>query len=700
MMASSSSSGASREQWANQQMESSWNYISHGIDRILNGDESTTKMNSELYINLYTSVHNFCVSPLFQINVNKPYGNDIAPGAELYRRLQSFLDEFLKKLLSEAPTSADDSIVEYYNDRWTRYVSSAKFLDHIFSYLNRHWVRQERDDNAKGKVVCEINTLCLLHWRTVFFNEVHANLLTALLDMIRRDRNGEVVNIDMIKNCVQSMHEIGFDAHLSKHPTLLFYTDYFEKPFLESTKQFYEAEADTVLSTYGVGEYMHRVSQRLKQEEERVVSYLLPSTLDPLMIVLESTLISDHQEVLTNQFSVLILEESQEDLHMLYTLLRKVRSGLAPIQVKLADLVQEKGEKAVKDLIEQNKTSSTTSLNSISTNNNMSVGDKQIDPKAYVDTLLSVYNKYLHIIDTCFERSPELIEALETGAGRYINDNAIARPNASSDSKTPELLAKYADSLLRKNSRSGDSQQIASSLNGVLIVLKYTEEKEVFERHYTRMLSRRLVQQTSANADRESQMVADLRELCGFEYTNKLLRMFQDVVTSGKLQAEFSAEMGTPSAESFAPLVLADGFWPLPVRKVDGFKFPGELDHVFQEFVQFYDRRHNGRRLKWLWNFAKGEMNLNMPDGKSVQLQVSGYQMAILTAFNEEDTLSLEQIKEKVSIPSELLEGSLNYILKAGIIIEAQPNVFSFNKNFQTKKARINLNLPLKEHGK
>ena len=59
-----------------------------------------------------------------------------------------------------------------------------------------------------------------------------------------------------------------------------------------------------------------------------------------------------------------------------------------------------------------------------------------------------------------------------------------------------------------------------------MILFKYIEDKDVFQTFYTTKLSKRLIHGVSASDESEASMISKLKEACGFEYTNKLQRMF------------------------------------------------------------------------------------------------------------------------------------------------------------------------------
>ena len=143
-----------------------------------------------------------------------------------------------------------------------------------------------------------------------------------------------------------------------------------------------------------------------------------------------------------------------------------------------------------------------------------------------------------------------------------------------------------------------------------MVVFKYIEDKDVFQKFYSKMLAKRLVYQTSASDDAEASMISKLKHACGYEYTSKLQRMFQDMSVSRDLNAKYKEHLGTsPQEVEFSVQVLSSGSWPFTPGPP--FVLPPELDRAGEHFTMFYRRQHEGRKLTWLYNLSRGEIVTN-----------------------------------------------------------------------------------------
>jgi len=73
-------------------------------------------------------------------------------GADLYRSLTNYFSEHLKTVRDRAVADglADDELLRYYTDEWKRYTVGASYVNRLFTYLNRHWIKREKDEGRKN----------------------------------------------------------------------------------------------------------------------------------------------------------------------------------------------------------------------------------------------------------------------------------------------------------------------------------------------------------------------------------------------------------------------------------------------------------------------------------------------------------------------------------------------------------------------
>ena len=57
--------------------------------------------------------------------------------------------------------------------------------------------------------------------------------------------------------------------------------------------------------------------------------------------------------------------------------------------------------------------------------------------------------------------------SLNKACGKFINNNSVTK-KANASSKSPELLAKYCDLLLKKSSRNPEEAELEDTLNQVV----------------------------------------------------------------------------------------------------------------------------------------------------------------------------------------------------------------------------------------
>jgi len=649
-------------------------------------------MDMKTYMGLYTAIHNFCTAQKavagtsFTSHNNR--GGAHLLGEDLYQLLIEYLKTHLKEVQAQSKEHVDEALLHFYIKEWRRYTIAGQYNNHLFRYLNRHWVKREMDEGKKN--IYDIYTLHLVRWKEDMFTGTQEQVMRSVLKLVEKQRNGETIEQSQVKQVVDSFVSLGLDEQDSSKSTLDVYKDYFEKPFLQATAEYYDNESKQFLAENSVVEYMKKAEARLEEEKQRVPLYLLQEIMSPLMRTCEQSLITNHSQALREEFQILLDHDKQEDLGRMYNLLARIPEGLDPLRTRFETHVRKAGLAAVEKV---------------------AMEAENIEPKVYVDALLEVHTQYQDLVNRAFNGESEFVRSLDNACREFVNRNKICK---SGSNKSPELLAKYTDSLLKKSSaKMNEEDNMEALLSQVMTVFKYIEDKDVFQKFYSRMLAKRLVQSTSASDDAETTMISKLKEACGFEYTNKLQRMFQDMQISKDLNSNYAdwleQTFDAVERKSFIDAsynILGTGFWPLSPPTTT-FTPPQLIVQTYERFARFYNNKHQGRKLTWLWHLSKGEIKANFckVSGQKVSptFQVSTYQMAILLPFNDSDTVSYDEIAEVTKLDKGTLDPSIAVFVKAKVLIPepegAKPDsgtTYKLNTAFRAKKVKMNFNIAIK----
>jgi len=227
------------------------------------------------------------------------------------------------------------------------------------------------------------------------------------------------------------------------------------------------------------------------------------------------------------------------------------------------------------------------------------------------------------------------------------------------------------------------------------------DDKDVFQKFYSKMLARRLIHGTSVSDDAEGIMISVLKQACGFEYTSKLQRMFTDMTLSTEINEKFKEHLVTNNATlgkvDFSILVLTAGSWPLQVQS-SSFNVPQELEKCVDLFQAYYNSQHQGRKLNWLHHLSKGEIRTCYLK-KPYEFQVTNYQMGVLLVYNgaNTDSLTMDELTRTTSLKDQELARTLESLVEAKVLRMTPANKyesgteFALNNAFNNKRMKIKI---------
>lgn len=133
-----------------------------------------------------------------------------------------------------------------------------------------------------------------------------------------------------------------------------------------------------------------------------------------------------------------------------------------------------------------------------------------------------------------------------------------------------------------------------------MVLFRYLQEKDVFERYYKQHLAKRLLLNKSLSDDSEKNMISKLKTECGCQFTSKLEGMFKDMTLSNSMMEEFKSHLSQTNQQMMGVdlccRVLTTGFWPTQ-SVLPKCNLPATANFAFESFKRFYLSKHSGRQL-------------------------------------------------------------------------------------------------------
>lgn len=157
-----------------------WPTIKAGLDLIHTGQKLPTKQ----YIEIYTEVSNILTES----------GREVKTPV-LYDHVNAFVDEKCTTIYStlKSPSDTAEDFLKAYRQEWTRFEAAAKQTDHLFGYMNRHWVARVKSEQKDTGLV-DIYTLHLRNWAEVVLDPLSDRMVKALVDdekIVGQDQSSE-----------------------------------------------------------------------------------------------------------------------------------------------------------------------------------------------------------------------------------------------------------------------------------------------------------------------------------------------------------------------------------------------------------------------------------------------------------------------------------------------------------------------------
>eukprot|EP00736_Rhodelphis_marinus_P002825 Rmarinus@m.30199 len=653
--------------------DTTWPRVEEGLKALQNAFDTGYKFpfTNAQYMDLYTTLYYMCTQ-----RTPKAYSK------ELYEKHREVLDYYLKgRVLPHVKTKNGEAMLREFTKRWTEHETMVRIQANLFHYIDRYYVKRFELPNLRAVGVGS--------FREHVFDEMCERVRQAILELILKERNGDIIDRTLVHKAVFIFVSMGLERPASDRSGrhLKTYTTEFEEPFLEATEHFYGQQAGSWLVEDDLPSYLIKAEKRLAEELERASVYLHEQTKIRLKKIVETKLLSEHQTTLLDKensgFTALLNASRHEDLKRLYKLYVDVEGGLQPIAQRLKVYIEEEG----------------LSLHKAGEQKMIEAQEKKqpVDAvkNAHVEDLVSLHERFYKVVTECFDGNTVFHKGVKDAFEVFVN-KPFGRLTVA------ELLSNFCDTMLKKGNKMSEDL-IEEKLEKVVRVFSYVTEKDLFVEFYRKQLAKRLLLQRSASDDMEHSMISKLKMQCGGHLTTNLEGMMQDISLSTEKKNEFSEYVKDTGIDTggidVQVTVLTTGKWP--EYAIDQLRLPPVLVRGMDAFTQYYKSRTNYRKLRWVHSLGTATVVFRVK--KKYELVLSTYQACVLLRFNEEQQQTFADIARELGLTEDDVRRHVNSLStsKEQILLRegsagptiASSDVFRVNDEFSSKKLKIKMPL-------
>jgi cullin 3 len=456
--------------------QKTWSTLEAAIDEIYNQNASALSFEE-----LYRSAYNLVLNKF---------------GDLLYTGVANAVKRHLQEAILVVVETPKDKLHAAISKAWNDHKITMNMVKDILMYMDRTYAVEHKK--------APVYNMSILIFRevVVYHTEVRERMRALLLENIENERNGYLIDKDLMKGLLTMLGELSVDG-------ANVYEEEFEKHFLDMTRAFYRHESQSYLSESNCSDFIRKADARLTEEAVRVRQYLSAATEPKLKHLMEYEYISTHAQALvemeTSGCQYMFKEDKLEDLKMMYNLFSRVPSTLDFIRDSLSEYVKKAGLEIVADQ------------------------ETVRDPIQFVQRMLELKEKFDKIIKESFRDDKKFLKRLKEAFESFINK----------DTRCAAHLASYVDDLLKSGLKGMSESDVEAHLDRVIVLFHYLSDKDIFEDMYRNHLTKRLLNNRSVSDDTEKLMISKLKSECGQQFTSKMEGMFLDMNMSKEIMEAY-----------------------------------------------------------------------------------------------------------------------------------------------------------------
>lgn len=550
---------------------------------------------------------------------------------KLYSYYKRVIENYCEESVVLVKGCTGEELLEKLAKLWDKQTILVFWMRRVFQYLDRYFTQSCVQYPALFSAALHVFQDCV-------YDQVKDKCTAAMIDVINRERRGHEINQDVIKILVLMLCTVGDPApEIVKQKSQIsaegdrlfwqsstkgFYKTDFESQLLVATAEYYRSKVAGWFAEHSCPVFLKEVASCLDDEERRLNMYLDQSSVQELRTVAQRELILNTAKQLVEMDTgcrAMFKGKRYSELALMFKLFRREPTVLPHMTSCMEPYIEERCTQIVQD---------------------QAMID---DPSQYVEQVVELKSELDGLVAQCFDNDPGFQRARNRGLENILNK----------DTRCAKYLALFCDAMLKKGLKGKSEDEMLRLVDQVIGLLSHLKDKDIFLDFYKRALSRRLLNKLSVSNDAEGTLITKLKVECGQQAIQKLVAMFTDMNLSDQLQEEYNklSHRGSPAGVTHEVRILQTNAWPETADNTS--IVPCEdLASCIQSFENFYNSRHSGRKLRWIYNMGGAELSTHCFPKKHI-LALSTYQALVLMLFNKQNKVLFSEVCEATKIPKD-----------------------------------------------
>lgn len=542
-------------------------------------------------------------------------------------------------------TTTDVSSLEFLEDihkTWLSNKMSLSTISGIMLYLENTYVKERGKDSFYNY------GLKLFKEFIYDKSDIGCHLTQLLVEEALKNKLNSTLDKNIIRSITGMLCELGLGS-------MSIYELIFESPFLIRSNEFYKCEAETMLKSTKISQYLRHVQYRLHQEREFCQSVTHVYTLDKILGLVDQCFILSYSTAIVgnNNLNDLILSQDFESLKLLYSLFIRTPKCINDLADELSKYTRKEINNILNDQANIKK------------------------PLNTIKGLIDLISKLKFIGKECFQFNRVLENVVKVAFEDIINQT----------NRVCIYFTIYLDNFLKKDVKFVSDSEIDVQILKLMDLFISIKNKDIFEIKYKEFLALRLLEEKSLSIEAEKIIVKYLKQECGLNYVNKIDGMLKDI----------NSEVKYEERQNFEARVLTANFWPQ--EKLFQIQMPQELSKHCSEFLLRYSQANFGKRLTWRFEYGSAQINAKLGDTmKEYRLIGSIYQACILLIFNDREKMTTKDVFNELKGSNKEITKHILGLAKARVLTKTSKgkvlnidDVLGINEKYNNKIIRVQL---------